>query len=792
MLIIWTAAKTYAIRNTIGNVLKGTYSPHEVVGDTDSIPDLGPGDVILACGTKTVETLIAAGLVPKNRKVSSLRGTPIKLKGGHVLVTYDPGVVAREYERKPDIEWDTRLALRLHDHKTLAPVVGAYSFVESLHNIIIEINNKYEKTGTAVDLSCDLETIGTDEYAEGVRIVSISFTVKEGASELVYFEEGEAPIEPMPWDDALGYWQELWMQIRWLLTTKKVSLRGANWKFDSRWIVHHWNIYCTNFKFDTILVGSLLNENRSNSLKLHSKIYTNMGGYDEVLGDYDKSRMDLVPKPVLLTYAGGDTDVTQQVARSLKEELLKDRELTNFYVNLLHPSAKTFEQVERNGMCVDLDYYKEFEKELEVELSRIYKEMLRVIPNKLVLKYIDYIETALSEGRSPLKPALLKEFLFTKSGLDLSPKLYTEKTKEPSTSIDHLMMFEDVPEAKEFITLLRESGSASKTLSTYVRGFLKHLRSDGKFHASYMLFRGDFGDDDSGTNTGRTSCKDPALQTIPKHSKWTKKLRRAFTAPPGYTILEADYSQGELRIAAVLAREPVMIEAYQGGFDLHAITAAALNGYELEEFLALPDEVMDALRSAGKAGNFGLLYGMQAPGFRDYAYASYGVVMTEQEAVQKRMAFFGRYPRLPEWHKEAIAFAKTNGYIRSPLGRVRHLPLINSSDKMSVSKAERQAINAPVQATLSDMMQLGMANMDAKYGHDIIKMFMMTHDATYLYVPIETADEWAYEVRETLESLPLKDKFGWDSPVKFVVDVKKAVPDKDGVISLANMVKVKF
>lgn len=796
MLVIWSATEASILRKVLGSVLGAHPIPHRIDKDVNAIPSAGSGDVILACGGKCLATLEAAGLTPKKRTIGSLRESPLRLgTGSKLLVTYDPSIVSRDYARLPEIMWDAMLAVRLHDTGDVKPVIGSYQYVESLHNIIETIERRYEETGQPVDVACDLETLSTDEYNPDAWIIACSFTVEAGKSEILYFEKDEAPTAPPPWDDitTMDYWSALWTQINWILTSEKVSTRGANFKFDSRWLVQKWGIYCTNYKFDTLLVGSLLDENRSNSLKLHAKLFTTLGGYEDGMDKYDMGRLDLVPKAELRDYVGGDTDATLQVAAHFKTELLKDRRLTNFYVKLLHPSSKVFEQVERNGVYVDIPYYQQLGSELESEISRLNEAMVASLPNVLRIKYKDSIADSLSEGKNPLKPSILKEFLFSPRGLNLKPQVFTDKTKEPSTSLDHLMMFEDIPEAKAFVSLLREHSSASKTLSTYVIGFMKHLRADGRFHPTYMLFRGGYGDrdDDSGTNTGRTSAKDPAMQTLPKHTKWTKKLRRAFIAPPGMTILELDFSQGELRIAAIVAEEPTMLQAYRDNLDLHAITASAMNGYEFEEFMLLPDDVREELRSGGKAGNFGLLYGMQHLGFQQYAYVTYGVKMSVEEAQTRRTGFFDKYYRLPEWHEECKAHAHMHGQIRSPLGRVRHLPLINSKDREVVSQAERQSINAPIQATLSDMMQLAMVLIDREYGQGVIKIFAMTHDSIHVYVPIEDATLWANRLKAIMENLPLKKDFGWDIPIPFIADAKVGVPGDDGVISLANLGKLK-
>lgn len=771
--MIWTGTDAQMLKTVIGPVVAQNNVTHRVVPNMPQFPPAGEGDVVLACGSKALALLQGMGLAPKNRTITSLRERPLKHNGAWIFMTFDPSITQREYVRLPEIQWDIQLAIRMHETKSVKPQIGEYRYVESLHELIERIEEKYEATKKPVDVACDLETKSLNPYDSKAWIIAASFTVDEGKSDVLYFERGETPVEPLPWksEEEMTYWEGLWTQIHWILTTDKVSIRGANFKYDSNWIYQKWKIYCTNHKFDTMLVGSLLDENRSNSLKLHAKLMTPMGGYEDDMDKYDFSCLEVVPKPEMLNYVGGDTDVTYRVAQVMKRDILKDKKLSNFYVKLLHPASKAFEKLERNGVLIDQAYFQQLKSELGTEIARLQQEMLTCMPHKLRIKYKDDIEQSMADGKSPFKAKILSEFLFSPAGLNLKPQVFTEKTKAPSTSMDHLMMFEGDPVAANFISRFRELGSASKTLSTFVVGFLKHLRQDGRFHGTYMLHRGDYGSDDSGTTTGRTSCKDPALQTIPKHSKWAKRLRKAYIAPPGKVILQCDFSQGELRIAAVIAGEPTMIKAYASGADLHAITAAQLNGYSYEDFMLLPEDDRDALRSGGKAGNFGLIYGMQHKGFKEYAYTTYGVSMTEEEAFQKREAFFALYGRLLDWHEEYKGLAHRWGFVRSPLGRVRHLPLINSKDRDIVAQSERQAINSPIQSCLSDMMQLAMVHVDREYG-DAVEMFMMTHDSLALYVPEDDAVEWAKRVKSIMENLPLKEDFGWSSPLKFIADAE--------------------
>lgn len=808
MLTIWTSADAATIRKVMGPILGRTPVEHTIQPVvltnidgvyTGTIPTLNPGDVLLACGTKALEVLIKAGLFPKGRTVTSLRGHERVLGGGSVFVTFDPTITTRDYARFPEIQWDTSLAIRKHNTGTTEPVIGKYRWVESLHEMIEEIDRRYEATNQPVVIACDTETMGLDEYKPGVRILSISFTIDPGKSDMLYFNEGEKLQRPkratLPWEDdeAEDYWQELWQQVNWILTSPKVSTRGANWKYDSRWINQHWGIDCTNCKMDTLLLGSLLDENRSNSLKLHAKLFTNMGGYEDTMDRYDMGHLELCPQEELGPYMGGDTDATYQVSEVFKVELLKDRQLATFYTKLLHPSARVFEKLERTGMVVDVPYYERLSAEITVEQARLQAEMKKLVPRKL---YIKFLEEFTDTEKSPFtKPKVMRELFFTSAGYNLKPTVFTEKAGDPSTAQDHLLSLSgDSPEAKEFITLMGELASANKTQSTYVKGFMKHLRSDGRFHPHYMLFRGGYAneDDASGADTGRTSCRDPAAQTIPKHTKWTKKLRRAFTCPVGKTILQLDFSQGELRIAACLADEQTMIAAYSAGQDLHSITAAKLTGYSMDDFMLLPDDVRDELRSNGKAGNFGLLYGMGPEGFVEYAKASYGVEMTIDAARQNKADFFELYSGLAPWHERYKNMARMHGQIRSPLGRIRHLPLITSKDRQAASKAERNAINSPVQATLSDMMQLAMVAIDREYGAaGVVEMFMMTHDSVGAYVPIEDERIWAKRLQDIMQNLPLKRLFGWDHQLNFTVDAESCIPDDEGVRSFAYLKKLK-
>ena len=795
MLIIWTIADTQQIKKTFGRSLL-TFRPnvpeHTFIAFNDDVelPKTKPGDVLLIAGAKPFLRLQSLGFVPKNRTLSSQRGKVFHIpQGGAFMLTFDPSIINSEPHQSEALDWDVRLAVRYMLTGKLAPPVGNYQWVNSFEYVIDYIEEQFKLTGKPVDVCTDLETEGLHPWYHDKDIVSISFTCKAGESHMLYVGKQKPPVE-------LDSSVPLFDQIEWLLTSPKVKLRLANGKFDMNWIKEKWGISCTNFKFDTLLVGSLVNENRSNSLNLHAKIYTPIGGYDdEFNAKYDKGKMgEITNLSDFGLYAGGDTDAGQQSADALRDELVQDPELAKFYVHILHPAARAFEKIERRGILVDQQKMAILSDDLAKVIKEAEHEALSLLPHKMKAKYIDKIEKQLIDGKNPLTSAILKDYFFTPYGLNLKPKMTTEKTGQPSTAKAHLKMFSDVPEAVAMVKVLTTGDTASKAKSTFVDGFMNHLRPDGRFHPSYMLFHGGFNDDvddESGTVSGRLSAKDPAFQTTPKKTFWAKRIRECFIAPKGKVILQLDYSQGELRVVACLAPEATMIAAYEKGLDLHAVTGAQIADIDLALFVSYTDHedknlaaIFADARDRAKPANFGLLYGMSAEGFVRYAWAAYGRRFTLAEAEAIRTAFFKLYPGLLNYHDNMKKIAKLREEVRSPLGRVRHLPHIKSWASEIRSKAERQAINSPVQATLTDMMIWAIALIEDAYPNDEFEIFGVIHDAMYAYIDADKIALRTQQAKAVMQNLPF-DIFGWKPQLAFPADAEAG-------LDLAHLSKVKI
>lgn len=760
-----------------------------------ALPDVYPGDTVLVMGKTPVERLTEEwGVFDKGRSYSYYRHQETVRNGVVFHTCASPYMALRDYPTQVEVRLDALSAARRALTGTSIPVggLGQYHWVDDLEALCHEVQNRFDATNQPVPLSWDLECVGLDEHNPAAWIVSIFFTISAGHSVGVPFHGHRD--QPVPPDNTLFKQVEpalherksrLWSQINWLLNTPKVKGIGANLKFDKRWIAKKWEMECTNHVFDTTLVGGLLDENRSNSLNVHTKIYApDLGGYDDLFNTtVDKGRMDLAlaaDPDSFRIYAGGDTDAALRIYPPMRQQLIGDPKLTNLYLHLLHPASDFFCRMEQVGVLADLEEYARLKVVLEEELARLQAEADALFPERLKARH--KYDTKLS------KPAVISDYFFSDLGLGLRPLEYTAKTKgsatpKPTTEYTHLVKFKHHSGVSEFLKIYKAYNSASKTLSTYVVGFLQHIKPDSRFHATYLLHKsdkgGDTGEAGGGTVTGRLAATGPAMQTIPSKTEWAKPLRKCLVAPEGYVVAEIDYSQGELRVAAVVARVRAMIESYQNEEDLHVLAgslACGLNPEEVKTWKKSADPALVAkfkfVRQNGKAANFGLLYGMQAEGYMNYARDSYGVDMTLEQALFARDQFFNLYPELLLWHDAYQDLARRQGFIVSPLGRVRHLPLIHSRDSGLRSQAERQAINSPIQATLSDMTVLSGVEFELNYGRfgrdNPVQFCMMVHDALYCYLPEDQVDVWIPRIVEVMENLPLAEKFGWyNIPIKF-------------------------
>jgi len=781
MLYLWTSAKHHQLVSVTKPVLD-TIRPRPAAQGLSFTPYELPipesGQIHLAMGTKTVDVLKEARIIPRNLSVAKLRGKVWPVPGepdrGAWMITYDPYMVERDAKALTDIQWDVRLACRYLTSGSLAPKVGTYNWVSGFSDLIDAVKREADKTGEKVRLFEDLETLGLWPWYDKAWIISIAFCHKIGTAAMMKFpENGDYPTDAVL------------QQVEWLENADEISLAGASLKFDNLWKKAKWGLdWPKAFLFDTLLGGGLVNENRQNSLNIHAKIYTDMGGYDDMFNAaHEKGRMDLAlakdPEGFVI-YAGGDVDAGARAREEIVGELTADPGLVDFYTTILHPAARAFEKIEYTGILVDSQELAAVGLICAEESAAAHADMYELVPPRIKRK-----RSGATGDRLKFTPAVLRDIFFDEAGWDLEPLVWTDKAKLPSTSVDdHLKRFKDHPQAGPFLEALKRKNKAEKIGSSYVVGFLKHLRPDGRFHPTFALHVGSQyeDDDETGTNTGRTAAKNPHAQTIPKRWKpgdynWPSVLRACYPAPPGQLIGEIDYSQGELKIHAMLANEPTMLKLFHEGMDMHLLTGTKLAGITYEEGQALEKtdpKLFKRMRYGAKAPNFGLIFMQSPPGFQRYAYKEWDLDYSLAECQKIHGDFFALYRMLRAYSERQMRAAREDLCVINPFGRVRHLPLAVSKDKKTRAGALRQAVNAPTQSTLSDMGLWSIAIADGP-DHDLLgrglDIFNFVHDAVQFYFPDTSAGfEMVQEMKDIMENLPYGELCDWEPELKMTTD----------------------
>lgn len=271
--------------------------------------------------------------------------------------------------------------------------------------------------------------------------------------------------------------------------------------------------------------------------------------------------------------------------------------------------------------------------------------------------------------------------------------------------------------------------------------------------------------------TGRSNCREPNLQNIPKRGEEAMAFRKIFKAPPGWTFIECDLSQAELRVAACMARETNMIRIYADGGDIHAMTGQRVAGLNDTQWKAAGDKKRKDFRQLAKAVNFGFLYGMWWRKFVSYAKTSYGVTVTDREAERAREVFFNLFPGLTKYHDSMRKFVTEHKYVRALHGALRRLPDMDSVEEGTRKEAERQAINSPVQGFSSDLGLIGATLFADGCDVDLMRVLGFIHDATVLLVRTEHAREAAGYIKWCMQNQPLEEMFDLTLPVPIVADV---------------------
>lgn len=465
-----------------------------------------------------------------------------------------------------------------------------------------------------------------------------------------------------------------------------------------------FNIIIDEWHFDTMLAGYLLQA-----------------------GDraYDLSSLAVRynQEPIIIQTAKEAGTLIRKLVSCLRKELTKEN---------LQPILETYDlplipvlaRMEEQGITIDLPYLKKLTEELQRDKAAIEKKM----------------EELVGSSFNPASPAQLSEILFTK--LQLPTKGVKRGKTGFSTAAAEL---EKLRGMHPLIELIEEHRELAKMLSTYVETLPALADADHRVHTTYQQ---------AIAATGRLSSIDPNLQNIPIRTELGRRIRRAFIARPGYSLLSCDYSQIELRLVAAIAHDERMLEAFREGKDIHAATASAIWNVPLEQ-------VTKEQRRIAKAINFGIIFGQGPQGLSQVADISYA------EAKQFIATYFEVYKGIQEYMTQTKALAHTQGYVETLSGRRRYLPDLASSMHQLRAQAERMAINMPIQGTDSDLMKRAMIQVMAGLPQQSEQavLLLQVHDELVLEVPDAEIKRIAAWVKETMESA---EKFG----VPIVVEAK--------------------
>ena len=322
---------------------------------------------------------------------------------------------------------------------------------------------------------------------------------------------------------------------------------------------------------------------------------------------------------------------------------------------------------------------------------------------------------------------------------------------QKSTGKDVLPLLKD---KTGFVDDLLAHRQLKKILSTYLEGILARTTSKHRIHGTFNQHV---------AKTGRLSASDPNLQNIIKRTKYKKveeavaMVMKCFIPPKGMNIMQADYSQAELRLMAFYSKDPVMLQAYADGEDLHALTAATTMSLTLDEFKNLPDKEKKLYRYEAKSTNFGFIFKITPEGFMEYCRTVYGVNINLKQARERQAQFFKKYAKITDYHEESIAKAKKFGYVRTLFGQKIRLPDTYSSDSAKKGHAERNSINGRIQGTAGQMMEFAIALLYIRAPW--LELVNSVHDSALPYTPPDASREMAI-MKETMENLPIEEYFG--------------------------------
>ena len=383
---------------------------------------------------------------------------------------------------------------------------------------------------------------------------------------------------------------------------------------------------------------------------------------------------------------------------NVQKARLKADKLDELYETIEKPLLFVLRDMEQTGFRVDSEYL--------TQLGLIYKQKTDELQEKIY---------ALAGRQVNINsPKQLKQLLFEEMGLPVPGG----KKTAASTAADVL---EELADDYPICALILEYRKYQKLSSTYVTGLTQQQEADGRIHTVF---------EQAVTGTGRISSREPNLQNIPVRTELGRDIRRAFIPKDGCVLIDADYSQIELRVLAHMSGDEAMLDAFRKGQDIHTRTASEIFGVPI-------DNVTHEMRSNAKAVNFGVVYGISEFGLAKNT----GVSRTR--AGEFISAYFARYPGIKRFMDAQVANGKLNGYVETMFGRRRYLPELKNESYTMRAFGERAAMNSPVQGSAADIIKLAMVRVASELKHSELKtkLILQVHDELIMEAPLSELEE---------------------------------------------------
>jgi DNA polymerase-1 len=604
------------------------------------------------------------------------------------------------------------------------PQVIPHSGTAKIDVVIVDTPEKLaaleKELAKARVISFDTETTSTEEVQ--AQLVGISLAIREGQG--YYLPVGHLSGKNLPIETVVS-------ALTPSMTDERIHKVAHNTKYDYIVLARH-GLTVAPISFDTMLAEFIVDP-ASRNLGLKNLAAVRLGEkmthIEDLIGRGKKQvSMAEVAVDSASAYAAADAETILRLLPIMQQEVQRVNG-TKLLHEIEMPLVAVLAEMEMTGILLDRPFLKHMSDELAGRLNEIEKQVFESVGKAFNLNSTQQ----------------LSEILFTRLGLEPPDRGKKTASGHYSTSADVL---EALRGKHPVADLVLEHRELSKLRSTYLEALPAAAdEKTGRVHTSYSQI---------GAVTGRLSSNNPNLQNIPIRTETGRRVRNGFIAGPGKVLLSVDYSQIELRIAAHMAQDQAMIDAFRAGDDIHAITAAAVYGIGLEA-------VTKDMRRHAKGINFGLIYGMSAFGL------TRNTELTLAEAEDFVRAYFEKFPGVKKYLDGIRRQAAEIGYVETLLGRRRYFPALQGKIKVQMkNREEREAINAPIQGTAADIMKIAMIRIPPALRAAGLqaRMLLQVHDELVLECPRGEMEQTARLVREIMAnahpiSVPLDTEARW-------------------------------